>query len=384
MAALLTADRENTAKVVRYITECKEMGLQVLPPDVNESDVDFTAVSDTEVRFGLSAIKGVGRGAVESLLEARRRVGRFRSLYSFCAEIDLRLNNKKVLEALIKAGALDSLADGQGSGRSSLMFSLDRAVEHAQARRADREAGQASLFGEPAGDAPRAGQELEPGLPAMPEWPREDRLRHEKEVLGFYVSGHPLQQHAEVLASLTTAPLADLAEHSQREVTVAGIVTAMRRLRTRRGDWMALFTLEDLTGHAEIVAFPETWKACERLVATDAVLCVRGKVELGDEVAKVLASSVDLLGRAEQAAARGLLVRLPDGLSPADLQATLGLTDDLLSERPGTCPVTFELPVPDLGLVRVLAGARFRVTPEKDLLASLERIVGPGRVSLVL
>jgi DNA polymerase-3 subunit alpha len=375
MAAMLTSEGDNTAKVVRHIAECKEIGLEVLPPDVNESDVDFSVVGGGKIRFGLSAIKGVGRSAVESILDARRRVGRFGSLHQFCAEIDLRLNNKKVLEALVKAGALDGLA----AGRSTLMFALDSAVDAAQALRADRESGQASLFG---GDEP-ARPPAPPELPEMPPWTKADRLRFEKEVLGFYVSGHPLEEHAAVLPRLRTAQVADLPERHGSEVTVAGIVTALRKTRTKRGDWMAFLTVEDLTGAAEVIAFPEAWKACSAWAAADAIACVKGTVEVEGDKGKLIAQAITPLARAQEAAARGVVVRFP--AAPArQVEDTLARTDDLLLQHQGDCPVTFELEVPEVGRVLIAAGSRFGVRPEPEVIAALEQLVGPGRVDVEL
>jgi DNA polymerase-3 subunit alpha len=375
MAALLTSDRDNTSKVVRYIAECRELSIEVLPPDVNESDVDFTAVGPRTIRFGLSAIKGVGRSAVKSILEARERAGRFEELYGYCAEIDLRLNNKKVLEALVKAGALDSL----GGKRSALMAALEPACEAAASVQSDRLTGQSSLFDTPGliEDAPARGE-----LPVVPEWPDEDRLRYEKEVLGFYVSGHPLERHVELLESLTSSQLTDLAEHGGQEVTVAGIVTSLRKMRTKKGDWMAFLQLEDLTGHAEVVVFPKAWEVCADFIEVDAPLCVKGQVEAEGDSAKILAEELQLLGQAEEAAASSLVVELPPALPERELDELLGRTDDLLAGHPGTCPVRFRLLVPEVGAVTVAAGMRFAVKPDSGLLSGLEALVGDGKVHL--
>jgi DNA polymerase-3 subunit alpha len=373
---MLTSEGDTTAKVVRHIHECKEMGLEVLPPDVNESDVDFTVVGDTKIRFGLSAIKGVGRSAVESILEARRRVGRFITLSGFCSEIDLRLNNRKVLEALVKAGALDGL----GASRSTLMASLDMACESAQALRAERESGQASLFGDLEAAA-SATPDVE-RLPEMPPWTTEDRLKHEKEVLGFYVSGHPLEKHRDMLSRVASAEAVDLPEKHGQEVTVAGIVAALRKTRTKKGDWMAFITLEDLTGQVEVIAFPTTWAACQSFVETDAALCVKGNVEVDGDRGKVLASEVISLGRAQQSAASGVLVRLPPALSGPALDGVLRRILAAIEASPGDCPVYIEVSTTEVGTVLVKAGPAFGVKPDPSLVQALEDVVGAGAAAL--
>ncbi|MEM7248465.1 MAG: DNA polymerase III subunit alpha [Acidobacteriota bacterium] len=374
MAALLTSDRDNTEKVVRYINECRELEIEVKPPDVNESEENFTVVAPQEIRFGLSAIKGVGIAAVLSIIEARKRVGRFTDLYQFASEIDLRLNNRKVLEALIKAGALDSL----GGKRAALIAGLESACDEAAAAQADRSVGQGSLFSDDDfGDdsSPRM-------LPEVPEWREDDRLRREKEVLGFYVSGHPLEKHRELLASITSAPLSDLGNHGGQVVSVVGIVTASRQTRTKKGDAMAFLTLEDFSGQVEVVVFPKTWDAGAAFVEPDAPLCVKGQVEEQSEPPKVLAEELLPLEDAEKDAAARLMVSLPGNLEERALDELLGRADDILVGHPGDCPVSFELEVSGVGKVTVAAADRFRVSPEGQLLSSLEELVGKGRVNL--
>ncbi len=374
MAAQLTSDRDTTDKIVRYIAECREMAIEVLPPDVNESEEDFAVLSPTTIRFGLSAIKGVGHGAVASILEARARVGRFESLQQFCSEIDLRLNNKKVLEALIKAGALDAL----GAERSSLMFALDATLDAAARIRADREAGQASLFGGP----DPAAVEAAPALPPMPPWPRRDRLRHEKEVLGFYVSGHPVEEHAEMLTTLGVTPLGDLAEMAGKEARVAGTVAGLRKIRTRKGDWMAFVQLEDLTGSIEVVVFPEAWQAAQGIVEDDAALLITGQVENDGDRSKVLAEKVAPLASAQRQAASGLRLQLPDATDGRAFEELLDGIDEILGASPGACPVRLELRVRQLGLVTVETSMRFGVDPGPELVARLQDLLGADHVSL--
>jgi len=217
----------------------------------------------------------------------------------------------------------------------------------------------------------------------MPEWSQKDRLRHEKEVLGFYVSGHPLEEHAELLRGLGTTPLGELSEHAEKEVRVAGIVTTLRKMRTKKGDWMAFLGIEDLTGNAEVIVFPKSWAAAEAFVAEDVALHVKGTVEVDGEKGKILADELSPLGRAAEGIAAGLLIRLPKAAAPSRIEAILAAAEEILTAAPGSCPVRFEMDEPELGRVILQAGARFNVAPEQELVTRLEAITGPETVTLV-
>jgi len=244
MAALLSSEIGNTDKVVQYINEARELDLEVLPPDVNESGFKFTVVGDRRIRFGLGAIRNVGWGAIESIIAARQEAP-FTTLADFVERIDLRLCNKRVLESLIAAGACDSL----GGYRSQLMAGLDAVLGEAQLKQQDREAGQASLFGE-ASAAPHR----PPPLPDVPDWPEAERLTREKEVIGFFSSGHPLEPfrtEVELFGTRTTATLHEWTEH---QVTVAVVVTGVKRqLSKKTGKEYARIILEDFHGTAEAI-----------------------------------------------------------------------------------------------------------------------------------
>jgi DNA polymerase-3 subunit alpha len=216
----------------------------------------------------------------------------------------------------------------------------------------------------------------------MPEWPRKDRLRHEKEVLGFYVSGHPLEEHADLLRSLAVTPLGDLMESTQKQARVAGMVTSYRKLRTKKGDWMAFIQLEDLTGTAEVVTFPEPWKIAQSFVDEDALISILGQVETDGDRPKILVEEIAPLSAAQRTAASGLRIEIPEGVNGAELEALLDRADEALGSAPGACPVRFEVRVRDLGLVTVEASVRFFVDPVPALIARLEELVGAGRVSL--
>ncbi len=367
MASLLTAEKENTDNIVKYIGECREMGLPVLPPDLNTSATDFT-VEEAGLRFGLSAVKNVGESAVQAILDARTRVGRFGSLAALCREIDLRLVNKRVLESLIKAGAMDRL----GPNRATLCAGVDAAIEAAQKAVRDRESGQAGLFG-------GAGAAHDPAPPrALPEWRDKDLLVYEKETLGFYMAGHPLKDYADRIGGLTTHTTASLRDVAQpRQATLAGIVSALKRRRTRKGDPMAVFNLADLEGSVEVVVFPDAYARHRGLLEEDAALLVTGGVEIAEDQRRLIAESMVPLEEAEEKKAREVVIALS---SPGLEAETVTRVRDLLRQRPGPCPVYLEVTQPTAFRATLRACSALKVSPSRDLTLALEEILGKGAV----
>jgi DNA polymerase-3 subunit alpha len=383
MAALLTTEAEDTDSIVKYIGECREMEIEVLPPDVNTSRLEFSVERDEtadvqRLRFGLAAVKNVGESAIRSVLEARRRLGRFRSLSEFCENLDLRLANKRVIESLIKAGAFDGLK----ASRARLCAALDGALESAARRIRERESGQASLFGMMGGadEAPGGQVVAEDRLPDVADWTDREMLAHEKETLGFYMTGHPLTPFADELAQMCTHTTATLAQAgSASEVTVGGIVTALKRRKTKKGDSMATFSLEDLEGAAEVVVFPDLYgKVMSRLVE-DAALLVTGRPEIDDRP-RILATAVSTLQQAREARASGMAIQI----------VTTGLTDETLQQlratlgsHRGSVPLYLEISRPG-GFVMTLKAdpAEFGTSPSKELMASVEALLGKGSVKL--
>ncbi|MGH7698998.1 MAG: DNA polymerase III subunit alpha, partial [Gemmatimonadales bacterium] len=268
MAALLSSEIGNTDKVVEYINEARELGLEVLPPDVNESGFKFTVTGERRLRCGLGAVKNVGEGAIASIIAGRERDGPYRALVDLGDRIDLRLCNKRVLEALIDAGACDSL----GGHRAQLLAALDSAFAEAQVRQQERESGQVALFGD---DAPSP--EPRAQSPDVSPWPEQERLQREKAVLGFFISGHPLARYrleAELFGTRTTATLG---RWSEQKVTIAAVVTAAKRQISRKsGAEYARVVLEDFHGSAEALVFPEAWARLNQLILPDAALLFTG------------------------------------------------------------------------------------------------------------
>jgi DNA polymerase-3 subunit alpha len=368
MAALLTAEKENSDNLSKYIGECREMGIPVLAPDLNTSGLDFT-VEPEGIRFGLSAVKNVGEGAVQAILKAREGLGRIGSLVALCREVDLRLVNKRVLESLIKAGALDRL----GPNRATLCAAVDRAIDAGQKAIRDRESGQAGLFGTDVG----AGEEVDRFQP-IPEWPERELLAFEKETLGFYIAGHPLRDYVDRIGGLVSHDTATIKDLRQtRQVTLAGIVTVLKRRRTRRGDQMAIFQLEDLEGTIEVLVFPDAFARHRSLLEEDAAVLVTGTLEVAEDQRRVIAETILSLDEAEEKRARQVVIALAaPGLEPD----TVERVRDLIKERPGPCPVYIEITRPRAFTATLKAADALKVAPGRDLTLALEGLLGKGAV----
>jgi DNA polymerase III subunit alpha len=377
MAAVLTSEMGDTDKIVKYIEECRAMGIEVQPPDVNVSAVRFS-VAGGAIRFGLAAIKNVGAAAMESILESRQREGPFRGLEDFCARVDLRLVNRRVVESLIKAGAFDTV----GLARAQLVARLDGALEAAQRQQRDRADGQASFFDLLPGVAPAA-----PGVPpgelvgGVPEWDDDQRLAFEKEVLGFYVSGHPLARFRPLVESLGICSSAALAEKSAgARVLLFGQVVALKETSTKSGNRMAFVTLEDVDGTVEVTIFPEPYRAAAPHLHARQPVLVRGRVDDGDKGRTVLAEDVRLLdeslpeaGRraAPTADPRAVRVRIP-----ADARTALAGVREACRAHEGPVPLFVHVL---LGGQEVVVRARAGgVDGSPALVARLEALLGPG------
>ncbi len=370
MAAMLTSETASTDDVVKYVGECRELGIPVLPPDINVSEWAFTVEGDS-IRFGLGGIKGLGESAAEAILAARRRLGRFRSLAQLAAEVDSRNVNLKVLETLVKAGACDSF----GHHRAALVASLERTLDWAQRRRRAEEAGQGSLFG---GEAPA---ELEPPVDtSTPVWPEAERLRAEKEALGFFLTGNPLADFEARLEALTTHTTRQLREGYQGEATVGGLVTRVKRVKIKNGanagKVMARFVLEDLTGGVQATAFAEALRKYDPLLTEDMAVVVKGQVrERGSEVELTVEEMVPL-ERAARRLITGVRVDLPRALSRKELLALR----ELLAEYPGDAPVCLTTRLASGADVEVAAETRLRVDYSPELVHAVEGLLGRGSV----
>jgi DNA polymerase-3 subunit alpha len=364
MSALLTSETGNSDKIVKYINECREMGIKVLPPDVNKSGKDFTPDGDG-IRFGLCAIKNVGGGAVDSIIRAREENGAFRSIYGFCESVDLGAVNRRILESLIKAGALDSL---EGT-RSQLFNAIDSAMDNAQRKHRDRLSGQSGLFADFGG-----AEEADPPLPKVPDWSQSEKLQGEKELLGFYVTGHPLHEWMHKITELATHDSESL-EGLERgaEAKVCGIITNLARKRNKEGKLWASFQLEDLKGRIECMVFASKYDECLSQLAEDKPVFVRGTA-LPEEGAapKLSMQSLVLLenARVDLPSVISIRVRLqtPTNGTAAELS-------ELFARKPGDAQVRLRLEKPrDFSVILDVAA---RVRPDKEFRAEIERICGP-------
>src|SRR5688572_20826542 len=381
MAALLTIESQNSDKIALYLAECRELGVPVLPPDINRSQLPFV-VEPHGVRFGLGAVKGAGEGAILSILETRRAIGgSIASIFALVEQIDLRLANKKVFEALIKAGAFDSLAgdgrDAPFAWRARLMAGLDRILDHGGRHQRDQEQGQTGLFGG-GGEQERAVDDYS-ALPAVKPWTEAEALTCEKEALGLYMSGHPLQRYADALASVGARPL-NVMTQSEADVAIGGVVTGLRQVKTRRGDRMAVFVLEDEGGKVETVVYPETFNKYTSLIAADAMLLVRGKYERDDETSRLVAAEMTPLELVRERAVREVEITLTGKGLGRDVLRQLAA---VLDRHPGDRRVSFVVRVNGDGPpLRVRAATARRIRPSDHFVRDVEAIGGAGCVVL--
>jgi DNA polymerase-3 subunit alpha len=342
---------------------------------VNQSGWKFTVTGDREIRFGLGAVRNVGRGAIESILEARRVAGPYRSLQDFCERIDLRLCNKRVVESLVAAGATDQM-DGH---RAQLAAALDTVFAEAQLRQAERSAGQESLFGDSGKSQP-----AEQAMPEVEPWSEAERLAREKEVIGFFISGHPLERYREEVALFGTRTTATLAVWSEHPVSTAVVVTAVKRQVSRKsGAEYARLTLEDFHGTAEALVFPEAWSKLSQVITSDAVLLLTGghsPRDRGEERAPFIVEGAQPLRGLRQAGAVGLALSWTAGGGPD--QAAARAATALCAAHPGSAPVFIEWSDGN-GTRARLRSRRLRVELEEDLLTGLRDLLGPERVRLV-
>ena len=371
LAALLTTEAGNHDKLSRYIAHAQQLGIEVLPPSINESARDFTGVAEG-IRFGLAGVKNVGEGAIESILETRASDGEFRSLFDFASRVDGRRANRRVVESLVKCGAFDDLHEN----RAAVWTSLDSALEAGAATQRDREIGQESLFGAPGSDtAPQ------PTLVDAPPWTDRQRLEYEKDVLGFYVTGHPLTAVSPLLERFVDTTAGNTEGKDGRDVRAGGLITSLRETRTRRGSLMAFATLEDLEGSFDLVIFAEPYARYGSLLkaplssegdAGPVPLLVSGGLEDGDPP-KILVRSVLALDRAEEKLGTRLRVRI--GVEEAT-QDRLTALRRVLESQSGECAVTLHVVIPDESETVMTISAIRGVRPDATLRSRIDDLFG--------
>jgi DNA polymerase-3 subunit alpha len=367
MAALISSVMQTKDRVPFYVLECEAMGLEVLPPDVNSSQSDF-AVVDGKIRFGLTAVKRVGEGAVRAIIAAREKAP-FTSIWDFCERVDASVMNKGMLESLISCGALDST----GATRRGMLEVLDTALGSGVKQQADAMMGHMSIFdlaGEPNGDEPTAGRSHPPVPPG--EWDRPELLKREKETLGLYVSSHPLADVRDQLARRADVQLA--AADSLRDgqvVTIGGLVTSVKPFVTRKGDQMAFAEIDDATGSIEVVVFANTLATVRHLLVPDAVVMVKGRADRKNEgEVKLVAFEIEAF---EPTANFGVVrLRVDARATPATI---IGDLKSLIGEFPGDAPVVLEVQTSE-GPKTLRFGPEFRVRPDGDFFAEAKALLG--------
>ena len=379
MAALLTIEAQNTDKLAMYLGECRDLGIPVLGPDLNASALQFRVVPEG-IRFGLAAVKNVGEGAVLAILECRERRGRIESLFSLCEDVDLHLAHKKVLESLIKAGAMDSLvAAGKGRAadrRAQLFAAADRALAHGGRMQRDRERGQAQLFGEiEVADEPAGGGQL----PDVPPWTAAEQLACEKEALGLYLSGHPIDGYRDQLEA-AGARTVDASAAGDGAACIGGIVSGYRLRKTRQGAQMAVFMLEDRTGSIEVVVFPKTYERCGDALAADRLVVVSGHIDREEDAPRLMAKDVRRIESLSGSVGRTLSICLSANRHGRE---TLQALADLFRMHRGPSWIRLRLDLPEhrppLRVEARLIEARIR--PSQELAVAAEAICGKGTVS---
>ncbi len=383
MAALLTYEMGDTDKVVSYITECRKMNIEVLAPDINESGVDFTPLYRGHgeerkgvIRFGLAAVKGIGEKAVEQIIAAREKVGRFQSLFHFCENVDLRAANKQVIEALIKAGACDKL----GGSRAQMLAGMEKAMQMGTTLQADKQNGQMNFFGK--SGAADYSQDHE-RLPNVTPWPEPQMLAYEKEVLGFYVTSNPLSHHAETINLYSTLDTSQLADFTQdKNVVIGGLISKIRYHITQKGRnagaKMAVFTLEDLQGQVEAVLFPETLNNFAELLVKEAIVFVKGKLDYRREKPNIIVAELIALEQVREKLAAKVKIRL----NAKDItKEKMAAIKTICQHHRGQSPV-FVAVRTDKGRVYAAADRHLSVNPDVEFCKKMRQLVGDENFQL--
>jgi len=385
VAGLMSCDSDNVDNIVKFIAEARAMGLVVEQPDVDESDADFTVRTRADgvkvIRFGMGAVKGVGASAVEAILAARTEGGAFLSIYDLCRRVDTQKANRRVLEALVKSGAFDQIATRGGHHRAQILAVLDGALERGAGEQRDRKSGQTSLFG--LMDPPKvAGGGASQGetYPEIEAWSHKQLLAFEKEALGFYVSGHPLDRFRGDLMRYASATTQDLLEGKRAagDVSIGGIVAQYREMITRKGDKMARFILEDATGGVEVVVFPKTFEKVRHVLVSDEPILCSGEArnEGGSEQAdwKIMLNEAVPMAELRQAKTTRVDIHLNADAITHDQVSELRAI--LAQAQRGNCQAVVRLRIPSRSETVIPLGETWMVSPSDELMTQLERVFG--------
>ena len=375
MAALLTSEMGNTDKMVGYFSECRELGLKILPPDANQSLKNFSVVPEG-IRFGMAAIKNVGESAVDIILDARNQDGPFDSFVDFCCRLDSQKVNKRVIEGLIKVGAFDSM----GTSRASLLAVLDQALEHASTIQRNKREGQTSLFDlAPEDTATEEANSFGFTIPQKPEWSQNELLHYERELTGFYITDHPLNRHRMAITHFSTCSTQGLREiKDEREMKLCGVISHIKITTTKKGNRMAYVQLEDLQGTVEAIIFPETFKNHESILTPDSVIRLTGTVDLMDNGARIKATRVELLSQLECETVKQVTLQiheeevLPHNL--VDLQ-------QIFERYPGPTPISLAFHLKTNVTANLPKLPNVGISPTPEFLEEVEHLLGTSTVT---
>ena len=375
MAAVMSADMDNTDKIVTLVDECERMGIEILPPDLNAGKYKFTVDGKGRIVYGIGAIKGVGEGPIEAIIEARETQGAFKDLFDFCAKVDIKRVNKRVLEKLVLAGAMDNLGPHRATLMASLPDALAAAGQHAKAE----SFGQSDMFGllttEP--------DEVKQAFADVPEWPEKVWLEGEKDTLGLYLTGHPINQYAEELRYYTDGRLVDLKPTNKDQMASAvGLVLGVRVMTNKRGRRWAIVTLDDKSARIDVRFFPDMYEQFESVLETDRILLIKGQVSFDDFSGGNTITARDVMDivQAREKNARALALNIDTQLlEPKKMSQMQSI---LQAFNGGSCPVQLAVTHPDAE-VTLACGARWYVTPEDQLLHDLKQCLGDKAVSIL-
>ncbi len=374
MVAQMSCEKQNTEKIMGYLDDCRRMGIEVLPPSINESYSDFAIASEKKLRFGLGAIKNVGDKAIESILEARNKEGRFLSLYDLCERVELRVVNKQVIESLIKSGCFDSLP----GHRAQLLTALDSALKIGSIMRRDRDAGQMSIFGESGNSNSQSA--VGETLPTVEPWSEKEALKIEKETLGFYVSSHPLSKLREIVKRYSSTSSANLHELSDGEdVLLGGVITSVRNSITKNGDPICYLTIEDLEGVVECVVFKRQLSEFNGLLNQDEIVFVRGQLNIQNETPSLRVSEIIPVKEVYNKVAWKTTIHLN---SSEHEEAILDRLREILSANKGSCPVFIDIVTGDKSHVIIKLSSTFSISLTERIHKEIDDLLGEGHLTL--
>jgi DNA polymerase III subunit alpha len=373
MAAVLSSDMDNTDKIVLFLEECKSLGLEVLPPNINGSSYQFIA-EKIKISHGLGAIKGVGEAAIENIVAERKVNGEFKDLFDFCRRVDLRKVNKRVLEALIKAGAMDDL----GPSRATMFASIPAATKAAEQHSFNHTMGQNDLFGATIEQDDHYAHAFAKAKP----WSDKERLRNEKDTLGVYISGHPLDQYEQELSSFTTCKIDELQHLNNKAVRIAGLLTAIRMMNTKRGERMAFVRLTDLTGSIEVAVFSDVYHSSRHLLEKDRLVVIEGEVGVDKYTGgfKTSANRLMDIEKAREIYSKYLLIKMDD--DDKNLPEKIGQLTGVLSGHQGKSLVCVEYMQKGIKALLPL-GDKWRVLPSDNLIEKLQKMFSAANVGVM-